>query len=187
MLNSAERVKKWRRDTKSRIIMIMGGCCQICSYSKTQTALELHHIDPSKKELSFGSIRANPRKWDKIFDELLKCILLCANCHREVHDGTTSLPEKYSIPDETLRDYRKVPVNADLCPVCGNAKLKRLKTCSVKCSNKLRGTLDWNEIDLPKLLIDNKYNYCAVARILNISDNSVRKRAKKLKILDMAR
>lgn len=183
MLNSSDRVKKWRRDTKSRIIKIMGGCCQICQYNRSQTALELHHIDPSKKEISFASIRANPKKWDAIFDELLKCILLCANCHREIHDGTTQLPEKYTMPDESLRNYKNVPVEKDACPICGNEKIKSKRVCSNKCALKSRYKVNWDKIDLHDLLIVKKLSYCEVGRQLGVSDNAVRKKVKKLGIL----
>lgn len=183
MLNGSDRVKRWRRDTKSRIIMIMGGCCQICSYNKTQTALELHHIDPSKKELSFGSIRANPKKWNEIFNELLKCILLCANCHREIHDGTAALPENYVKPDEAFRNYRSVPIKRDLCPICNKEKLESKRVCSSQCAFKSRCKVDWDKIDLYDLLIVQNKSYCDIGRQLKISDNAVRKRAKKLKIV----
>lgn len=179
-MNGSERVKKWRRDTKERIIKIMGGQCQICSYNKSQTALELHHIDPTKKELSFASVRANPKKWDDIFNELLKCILLCANCHREIHDGTTKLPDEYILPDESLRNYKLVPTIRDVCSVCGKEKLKVNKTCSYKCSFMIRSKIKWAEIDLYDLLVVKKLSYCEIGRRLGVSDNAVRKRAKNL-------
>ena len=64
-MSSAEAVKKWRRETKKRMIDSMGGECQLCGYNKCQEALELHHINPDEKELSFGAIRANPKAWLK--------------------------------------------------------------------------------------------------------------------------
>ena len=165
---------------KARIIEIMGKCCQICFYNKSNSALELHHIDPSKKELSFGQIRANPRSWTLIFDELLKCILLCANCHREIHDGTSTLPQTYVKPDESFRNYKSVPVRRDNCPVCGSDKLKVNRTCSFKCSATIRSKLDWSSINLRDLLEKHNFNFCAVGRLLNVSDNAVRKHYKRL-------
>jgi len=77
-------VIKRRKLLKLKAIEYKGGACEICKYSKYYGALEFHHIDPSKKD--FG-IAANglTRAWEKIKQELDKCQLLCANCHREVH------------------------------------------------------------------------------------------------------
>jgi 5-methylcytosine-specific restriction endonuclease McrA len=54
MSYSSEKVKKWRKNTKDRMVAAMGGCCQICGYSKSTNALEFHHIDPTVKEKGFG-------------------------------------------------------------------------------------------------------------------------------------
>lgn len=100
MSKQSEKVIRWRANTKRKVISSMGGCCQICKYNKCDSALDLHHIDPSAKELSFNRIRANPVSSDKIKNELKKCILLCCRCHREVHAGIVSLPETYQTFDE---------------------------------------------------------------------------------------
>ena len=97
---SSQKVKDWRIRTKARIIEAMGGKCNICGYNKCNGALELHHIDPSAKQFSFGGIRANPTAWNNIVNELKKCILLCANCHREVESGITTLPEQFDTFNE---------------------------------------------------------------------------------------
>ena len=62
----------------------MGGSCNSCGYSKCIEALEFHHIDPLNKDFSISS--AN-KSWDKIKIELGKCVMLCANCHRELHNS----------------------------------------------------------------------------------------------------
>ena len=82
----------------------MGGKCQICSYDRCSSALELHHIDSSQKEFGFGGIRANPKAIAEIKEELKKCILLCANCHREVHSGIVCVPTKFISFDESVFD-----------------------------------------------------------------------------------
>lgn len=92
MSNGSERVISWRKRTKLKMISSMGGRCQACGYKACVEALEFHHIDPSQKEIAFGKMRANPVGIAKVFEELKKCILLCANCHREVHSGIRELP-----------------------------------------------------------------------------------------------
>lgn len=68
-----------------------GGKCVICGYNKSGRALSFHHLDPKKKDFGL-SYKGLTRSWEKIRKELDKCILLCANCHMEVHDGVTQLP-----------------------------------------------------------------------------------------------
>jgi hypothetical protein len=96
MSKSSEYVKKWRKKVKEVIVGCMGGKCQICGYDRCDKALELHHINPEEKDFSFGFILASCRSWELIYSEISKCILLCSNCHREVHDGMTLIPETYS-------------------------------------------------------------------------------------------
>lgn len=93
-------VKKWRIEMKNKIVFAAGGKCQICSYDKCGNALEFHHIDPSSKEFPITRLTDRPRTISKYADELKKCILLCSNCHREVHAGITILPETYDVFDE---------------------------------------------------------------------------------------
>lgn len=104
MSKSSEYVKKWRKKVKEIILTCMGGECQICGYSHCPTALELHHVNPDEKDFSFGYIMASCRNWNVIYEEIAKCILLCSNCHREVHAGLVELPETYTKFDPALAD-----------------------------------------------------------------------------------
>jgi len=63
-----------------------GEKCQCCGYDKYIGALEFHHIDPNEKDFSL-SHRGYCYSWDKVKKELDKCILVCSNCHREIHAG----------------------------------------------------------------------------------------------------
>lgn len=79
-----DRVRK-----KLWAIRYKGGCCQICSYNKCIGALDFHHIDPSTKEAGWAQMRK--MSMENMIKELDKCILVCANCHREIH--YTQTPE----------------------------------------------------------------------------------------------
>ncbi len=83
-------VAKRRKKVKSLAVDYKGGKCQLCNYSKCVDALEFHHIDPSAKKFGIGD-KGYTRAWDKVRNELDKCLLLCANCHREVASGITQL------------------------------------------------------------------------------------------------
>jgi hypothetical protein len=88
---SSEKVKRWRINSKKKIVAALGGKCRVCGYDKCHQALHAHHIDPTKKEFGFGAFRASPKSWERAIVELKKCILLCGNCHAEFHDGMIDL------------------------------------------------------------------------------------------------
>ncbi len=82
-------VAKRRRKLKTLAIEYKGGKCQICGYKKFQGALDLHHVNGAKE---FGiADKGYTRSWEKVRAELDKCILVCANCHREIEGGVTQL------------------------------------------------------------------------------------------------
>lgn len=71
---------------KQQCVSYKGGECSKCGYNKCLAALDFHHIDPMHKD--FGIAKVKKRSFDgKIKAELDKCILVCANCHREIHNN----------------------------------------------------------------------------------------------------
>jgi len=82
-----------RRREKIRLMSIKhkGNRCQMCGYSRCMDALEFHHLDPTKKDFGISS-KGYTRSWEKVKEEIEKCFLLCANCHREVHADILQLP-----------------------------------------------------------------------------------------------
>lgn len=98
----SQRVIDWRNRTKQKMITAMGGKCQCCGYDKCDAALEFHHIDPMQKDFTFGRVRANPATINVIAKELEKCIMICANCHREVHAGILAIPKEFSRFDRSV-------------------------------------------------------------------------------------
>lgn len=81
---NVEHVTAWRLRTKQRLVDLKGGKCERCGYDKYNGALEFHHHDPGQKEFSLN--QGNTRAWGRLVEEVEKCSLLCANCHREVHE-----------------------------------------------------------------------------------------------------
>ncbi len=86
-----EAVKKRRKKLRTMARDYKGGECQICGYKKCSRALSFHHLNPKKKDFTI-SAKGLTRSWAKLQEEIDKCILLCANCHMEVHEGITQLP-----------------------------------------------------------------------------------------------
>jgi len=83
-------VAKRRKVIKEKAIEYLGGKCSFCGYARSYAALDFHHIDEKSK--SFGlSQRGLTRSWERTKKELDKCVLVCANCHRELHVGLLQL------------------------------------------------------------------------------------------------
>ena len=69
---------------KIALVEYKGGCCERCGYNKNYAAFDFHHINPETKDPAFRNIRYWSMERAKL--ELDKCLLLCANCHREEHN-----------------------------------------------------------------------------------------------------
>lgn len=180
MSKGSDRVKKWRKETKKRIVASMGGKCQCCGYDRCVESLDFHHIDPSEKELAFGKIRASPKKWESICNELRKCILVCSNCHREIHCGLIKVPENYQKFNEDFVDYKKFEIEQTPCLTCGTMKSFKKKYCDNKfCIPKPKWKkINWDNIDLLNE-IKSKSILC-ISNELGVSWKAVKNRIKKL-------
>ncbi len=91
-----EAVKKRRKRLREMARAYLGGACMICGYKRCSGALDFHHRDPKQKEFGLSD-RGLTRSWEKTLKEIKKCVLICANCHREVHAGITQLPKATSV------------------------------------------------------------------------------------------
>jgi predicted nucleic acid-binding Zn ribbon protein len=126
---------------ETKIIEALGGKCIVCGYNTCHSSMSMHHIDPSKKNFSFGSVRKIAKSFDKILNELKKCCILCHNCHGEYHDGLIKLPNDIEIVSEKLvveYEQKIFDLCYDKCPVCGKFKKKYNMTCSYECRDKLK-------------------------------------------------
>jgi len=87
--NNADKLKR-QRGFKQKAVDYKGGECQCCGYNKCNNALDFHHVDPKTKKFGIGKQRRT-NLTDEIKEELDKCILVCSNCHREIHAGVIKL------------------------------------------------------------------------------------------------
>ncbi len=88
-------VAKRRKTVRRMAVDYKGGKCTLCGYNRCPEALEFHHLDPSHKDFSISQ-RGHSRSWERVRNELDKCVMLCANCHREVHAGL-QLPQATAV------------------------------------------------------------------------------------------
>lgn len=75
-----------RRKVKRRAVEYLGNKCSKCGNSYPDSVYDFHHIDPSRKEETLSYL-LRCGKWENIKKELKKCILVCANCHRIIHNN----------------------------------------------------------------------------------------------------
>jgi hypothetical protein len=76
-----ERSRKEFAQVRGIFAKLKSSGCILCGYNKCVAALEFHHLDPSKKEHKLSQVRS----LETIMRETAKCIVICANCHREIH------------------------------------------------------------------------------------------------------
>jgi 5-methylcytosine-specific restriction endonuclease McrA len=81
-----------RKAIKLKALKYKGKKCIFCQYDRYEGALEFHHKNSITKEFGIGQ-KGYTRAWDKVKKELDKCILVCSNCHKEVHAGLRSILE----------------------------------------------------------------------------------------------
>ncbi len=156
-----------QRTLKMKAIAYKGGKCEKCGYSKCPAALDFHHRDPLEKEFSMASkVRKGWKK--ELIEELDKCALLCANCHREAH-----WEEK-----EFFNLSPKKPAKVHTCSDCSTTLSDGKASRCVPCSLKKKEKINWPNTQTLRQMIEDS-NYSAVGRKLGVSDNAVRKRLKK--------
>lgn len=82
------RMQSYRVGVKQKCIEYKGGKCHICGYDKCKAALSFHHLDSSQKDYT---ISGGTKSFENLKSELDKCILVCSNCHQEIHSGLHTL------------------------------------------------------------------------------------------------
>lgn len=175
---TVDAVDKRRRVLKLKAIEYKGGKCQGegCGYSKCVDALEFHHLDPKEKDFSISNTGVT-RSWDKIKIEIDKCLLLCANCHREAH---FNLRSKAVISLEDIKP-RRVQVNCQSCnkeySVMASEKESR-KFCSQECSKISQRKVPQrpSKEELKKLLWE--VSTAQIAKTYGVADHTIAKWAK---------
>lgn len=183
MSKRSEAVIRWRQNTKRKLIIAFGGKCAICGYDKCDDVMDFHHVDPTQKEDYWGNMRSNIKSLSAILDELKKCVMLCRNCHGELHStrsSTTLPPNAFRLTDDICQSilndtHEDIP--KDECVVCGTLKPKWRDTCSVRCASlrSRTNTIDWDsKPDILEML--EMYPHSEIADIIGASTGAVRVR-----------
>lgn len=104
---SIDSITKRRRELKYKLVEYKGGRCEKCGYDKCIDALEFHHLDENEK--SFGISNGNVKSFEKAKEEVDKCILVCSNCHKEIHYELKlkKEEEKLKLIENNILEYKK--------------------------------------------------------------------------------
>lgn len=113
-------VRKRRKKIRILSVEYKGGKCESCGYNRCIEALEFHHTDPMKKDFNISS-KGYTRSWKRrVQEELDKCVMLCANCHRETHAKLAALSGNAKMKSGLIQgnlNYRNVKGNPELSPI----------------------------------------------------------------------
>ena len=75
--------KKWENSNIKKLKELFGNKCYLCGYCKHPKILQFHHKDGENKEFSLSEKKGC--NIEVLKKEAEKCMLLCPNCHAEIH------------------------------------------------------------------------------------------------------
>ena len=184
-MSNSQTVSDFIKRRRIDLIQVLGGKCCICGYDKCNAALEFHHVNPKTKLFGISQTGALTYSLSKQLAEVKKCVLVCANCHREIHYDGLAIPKEWKnfynevIADKLMNslyrheDFKDLPLNK--CPVCGKIIRDGETYCSQECVHKAQRIVqerpDRNSLKemirtMPFTTIGSKYG---------VTDNAIRK------------
>ena len=101
-----DKVQLSRSDFLNLLRKQRGGKCEKCGYNKYLGALEFHHLNSEEKDFTIGN---RDFRLKECIQESKKCILLCSNCHKELHANLWDLGDLSII---NLKEQEEVKPNA---------------------------------------------------------------------------
>ena len=89
-----QRLAARKKENGDYIKLVRSSGCKICGYNKCDAALDFHHLDGNEKERGIARAKKD-FCLETLKKEIAKCIVVCANCHREIHAGVVKLEETH--------------------------------------------------------------------------------------------
>lgn len=146
---------------KLYLIDLRKSCCEKCGYNKNLAAFDFHHKDSSQKESQLDIRKLSNSTMEWIMKEFEKCLVLCANCHREIHNEDLILEQVRKEVKALETSVVEIKEQGCKCKDCGveiNYTYIRCKTCSDKAKRKVERP-DLNI--LQKELSENGVTWCS--------------------------
>lgn len=182
---SYENVKNSRQRLKARLLYVAGEKCAICGYNKCSSALEFHHLNPNEKDFTLAT-NANIATV-KALEEIKKCVLVCANCHREIHANlidTSYLISSYSEEraTEVLEELNDIKTKAlYYCKDCGKLISESNAQRCPECAAKERRICERPSREELKVLIKT-IPFVKIGEKFGVTDNAIRKWCKSMNL-----
>ncbi|MBI4656883.1 MAG: hypothetical protein HY746_09095 [Elusimicrobia bacterium] len=124
-----QAVRKRRRKIREMAVSYKAGKCQICGYNRCIETMEFHHLNGRKKDFGISQ-KGYTRSWERVKKELDKCLMLCANCHRELHAGILQLPQETA--DEKAGEFREIRLRRTILSEANRKVISRLERAETK-------------------------------------------------------
>lgn len=154
---SSDTYRRWKFEARRNRIAffreIYGNKCCICGYNKSSSALQFHHVNPTTKEFIIGGVSAE-YSIQRLISEVNKCVLICSNCHFEVHDGLKEIPITPRIIDISMIPKKLVifePIELDEAVKENEFTWIHNKLNSFKKEDKEDIPISTTEVDLSKV------------------------------------
>lgn len=163
-----------RRRIKQKCVEYLGGKCCLCGYDKCNSALEFHHNDPKGKESDPAKV-IYQWNWEKIVEEISKCMLVCSNCHREIHYGLHKTEELERLEKPTLK------LQCVFCKKEYETKNKEQIYCSQSCSQLSNRKVKRPTMEELKKMIW-EIPTVKISKIFGVSDKAIEKWCRAYKI-----
>lgn len=77
------KIRRFR--AKKASVEYLGGRCNRCGWVGDLSGYDFHHKNPNSKTFTPDAANLANKSWEKVREELDKCELLCALCHRLEH------------------------------------------------------------------------------------------------------
>jgi hypothetical protein len=170
-------VMNWRNRTKMKLVEYKGGKCEVCGLDKPIPAIyDFHHVDPSQKEFRIGG---TSRSFERLKAETDKCLLVCRNCHSELHW------ELHQIDRQARLEIKKNYLQPKSCLHC-QLMFQPKKYTQVFCSDNCY-RLNSRKVERPskEVLAEDMKVHCWVAlgKKYGVSNNAVKKWARQYGLL----
>ncbi len=178
--SNSENVVNFIKRRKNNLRKVFHSKCCLCGFDEVQEALEFHHVNEDEKEFGISGSHNQTKALAAQLEELKKCILVCANCHRGIHQGIYQVPENWQelydneVAEQLLQDLEDLKIHKKYyCQECGKEISKGSNYC-VECGHKAQRICERPDRETLKQLIREK-PFTQIAYQYGVTDNAIKK------------